>query len=325
MSISVYTIANDRFFPGLVGLISSLRVNGHVGPIVVVDSGLTSAQAKTLSPEVTLIPSPPDSPSLYLKPFGPLDRPDDVMLLIDADMLCVRPLTEIVEWARRGSVVAFEDIGRPDFSDATWQRWEERLGLGALEPRTYVNGGFFALPRDLGKAFFTAFAECLSRVDPSETHIDSRAHDFGLPFFLLDQDVANAILGSSLFRGRTVTLPYDCAPHAPFAGLRIAGDLSCIDEEGHRPLLLHHALQKPWLEPLPSNPYTELLVRYIHHPAAPTFDDRELPLFLRTGRLASSARTIRAARGQVRARVRGKLGLRPFLANAPKRLVRRRA
>ena len=260
MSVSVYTVANERFFPGLAGLVSSLRVNGHVGPIVVVDSGLTRKQVRTLSNEITVIDPPRDLPSYYLKPCGPLETPDDVMLFIDADMLCVRPLDEIVANARRGAIVVFEDIGRPGYSGATWREWEERLHLGQLKPTTYVNSGFFALPRDLGRAFFTKLEECLDLVDPSETLIDSRDLDFELPFFFPDQDVANAILASSPFRTETMILPYARAPHAPFPGVRLAGDGSCIDGRGERPNFLHHALQKPWLEPLPSNPYTELLV-----------------------------------------------------------------
>ena len=209
------------------------------------------------------------------------------MLLIDADMLCVRPLDEIVERVRLGSIVAVEDIGRPGYSDAIWQQWQNRLQLGKLEPGVYANGGFFALPKELGTAFFTTFAQCLDRVDPSETHIDADGLDVELPFFWLDQDVANAVLASSPFREHTVILPYHCAPHAPFRGMKVAGNFSCVDDKGNRPVFLHHALQKPWLEPLPSNPYTELLVAYIHHPAAPAFDDRELPLFLRSGRAAA--------------------------------------
>ena len=321
MGISIYTVADDRFFPGLVGLIASVRVHGHVGPIVVVDSGLTAAQLRSLASEATVIQSPGDLPSYYFKSIGPLERPDDVMLFVDADMLCLRPLDEIVEQARSGSIVAFEDIGRPVYSDVIWRQWKDRLQLDDFEPGPYVNSGFFALPRELGTAFFTALAEGLAKVDPSETYI-SPGIDVTLPFVYPDQDVANAVLGSSPFRAHRVTLPYRGAPHAPFRGLRVDGDLSCVDDKGERPYLLHHALQKPWLEPLPTNPYTKLLVEYIHHPLALRFDDRELPLFLRAGRFAAVARAARASRGQVRTRVRGKLGLRPYVAKNMKRLVR---
>ena len=325
MSVSVYTVANDRFFPGLVGLVTSLRVNRHTGPIVVVDTGLTNAQVKSLSGEATVIQAPSNLSAhyAYSKPLGPLELPDDVMLFIDADMLCVRPLDEIVQCVSSGSIVVFEDVGRPGHTIKTWRQWEERLQLGALEPRTYVNGGFFALPRDLGIAFFTQLADCVRKVDPSETHVGASDHDFNLPFFILDQDVANALLASSQFSARTVTLPYRYAPHAPFRGVRVAGDLSCVDDTGARPYFLHHALQKPWLEPLPNNAYTRLLVEYIHHPAAPALDNRELPLFLRAGRLASLTRIVRSARGDVRDRVRGKLGLRPYLEKKAHRLLQR--
>jgi hypothetical protein len=322
MSVSVYTVANDRFFPGLVGLVSSLRVQGHDGPIVVVDTGLTRGQVRNLSGDTTIVRPPTDLPALYAKPFGPLEQPDDTMLLIDADMLCVRPLGDIVDRVRAGSIVAVEDIGRPGLSDATWRQWERRLDLGPLKQGPYVNGGLFALPREQGIAFFTTFAECLERVDPTETHMSASTHDFGLPFFLLDQDVGNAILGSAPFHDRTFVLPYRYAPHPPFRGVRVTPELSCVDDAGVHPYFLHHALQKPWLEPLPSNPYTELLIKYVHHPAAPSVDDDELPPFLRAGRLAPATRALRSARGHVRGRVRGKLGLRPYLEKRMQRLLR---
>jgi hypothetical protein len=321
MSVSVYTVANDRFFPGLLGLVCSLRVNGHDGPIVVVDTGLTPAQVELLSQE-TVVLRAPEAASLYVKPFGPLEQPDDVMFLIDADMLCVRRLDELAERVAAGTILAVEDIGRPGYSNATWTAWGERLGLAVSEPHVYVNGGFFALPRETGSSFFRAFAEALAKIDPGETHVDATRLDFDLPFFFLDQDIANALLASPPYRDSTDVLPYGAAPHAPFPGVRVAEGLSCVDGAGERPWFLHHALQKPWLEPMPNNPYTQLLVEYLHHPDAPTFDDRQLPLFLRDGSLAAATRSIRSARGHVRFRVRGRLGLRPVLVRHARRLHR---
>jgi hypothetical protein len=314
VSVSVYTVANARFYPGLVALVSSLRVQGHRGPIVVVDTGLTPSQIESLT-DTTIIAATPDRSAhyAYAKPFGPMERPDDVMLLVDADMLCVRPLDDIVDLARSGSIVAIEDIGRPGLTERTWRQWAEHLQLGTLEPRTYVNGGFLALPRDLGVAFFAEFVECVARVDPSETHVGATEVDFDRPFFILDQDIFNALLASSKFAPSAVTLPYGCAPHAPFRGVRIDGELTCVSGDGVRPYLLHHALQKPWLEPLPTNAYTELMVTCLHHPAAPAVNDRELPRFLRAGRAARAARMLRSTRGRARAHLRGRLGLRPYL------------
>jgi len=325
VSTSIYTVANDRFFVGLLGLVSSARANGHAGPIVVVDSGLTSRQIELLGDDITRVPAPREAPSHYLKAVGPLTHPDDVMLFIDSDTLCVRSLDDIVDRVRTGAVVAFEDIGRAGFSPALWNVWENRLSLQGLTPGTYVNGGFVAAPRELGTSFFEDFRRAIERVDPDETYIDAPDIDVRLPFTYACQDVINAVLASASFRPRLEVLPYWAAPHAPFRGVRVDGQLTCIDNQGRRPYFLHHTLQKPWLEPLPENPYTKLLVNYIRHPVAPVVDDGMLPRFLRSGPVGGSARIARSTRGHVRARVRGKLGLRPRVVKLARKLEARRA
>ena len=93
-----------------------------------------------------------------------------------------------------------------------------------------------------------------------------------------------------------------------------------VDELGNRPYLLHHALQKPWLEAMPSNAYSKLLPRYLQHPAAVAVEDRLLPRFLRAGATGDVARAARSARGHVRRRLRGNLGLRPRLAKLARSL-----
>ena len=324
MSTSIYTVANDRFFVGLLGLVSSARVNGHDGPIVVVDGGLRAEQIDALSDQATFVRAPVELPSHYLKAVGPLTHPDDVMLFIDADMLCVRPLDEIVDRARGDAIVVFEDIGRAGFSDALWSQWDSRLELGGLEAGIYVNGGFVGASRTSGVAFFEEFRRSIERVDPDETYIDAPDIDVRLPFTYACQDVINAVLASASFRPQVAVLPYSGAPHAPFKGVRVDGALTCVDAAGRRPFLLHHTLQKPWLEPLPSNAYSELLVEYVHHPAAPKVDERLLPPHLRSGSLGRTARVARDVRGHVRSRVRGKLGLRPRVAAWAKKLEARR-
>jgi hypothetical protein len=314
VSVSVYTVANEGFFPGLVGLITSLRVHGHEGPILVGDAGLTPENLEAISDETRIVELPPHLPATYAKSVAPLEHPDDVLICLDADILCVRPLDDLIARVRAGSIVAAEDMGRVGLCEDMWRQWEKRLELGPLREASYINGGFLALPREDGIRYFTVLAECLDLVDPDETFVRPGLRaDLSLPFFYADQDVANAILASARFRDRVVTLRYSAAPHPPFAGVRITPDLTCVDQNGERPFFLHHARQKPWSEPLPSNPYTELLVEFIHHPAAPRFDESELPLFLRAGRTAWAARRLRSVRGRARRHVRGRLGLRPYL------------
>src|SRR3954447_2697181 len=50
-----YTIANAPFFPGLVGLLNSLRLSGNEGELVVLDRGLTAEQRARLEPHVRLV------------------------------------------------------------------------------------------------------------------------------------------------------------------------------------------------------------------------------------------------------------------------------
>jgi hypothetical protein len=187
-----------------------------------------------------------------------------------------------------------------------------------------VNGGFLAAGREDAVAFFEAFGRSISLVDPDETYIDAPDIDVRLPFTYACQDVINAVLGSAAFRPRLDVLPYRTAPHAPFPGVHVDTPLSCIDAEGERPYMLHHTLKKPWLEPLPSNPYTELLRNYVHAPDAPRVDESLLPRFLRSGAFGTTARVARGTRGRVRSRVRGKLGIRPRVARWAKSLEARR-
>jgi hypothetical protein len=320
LSVSVYTVANEAFFPGLVGLVTSLRVHGHSGPVIVGDSGLKPEQAEAISHEALIVPMPPDLPPPFAKPVAPLEHPDDVMIFLDADILCVRPLDPLIARARAGSILAVEDVGRVGLSHHMWRQWEDRLELGPLREASYINSGFFALPRENGMTFFTVLAECLGRVDPDETFVRPGLRaDLSLPFFYADQDVANAVLASARFRERTEVLPHSAAPHPPFRGIKVSSGLSCFGEDGERPYFLHHVRQKPWSVPLPSNPYTELLVEFIHHPLAPRFDESQLPLFLRAGRTARTARHLRSARGHARTHVRGRLGLRPYLQSRVRR------
>ena len=180
---------------------------------------------------------------------------------------------------------------------------------------------FFALRRNEGAAFFALFAECLDRIDAGETLLGSPVPNFDLPFFLVDQDIANAVLWSEPFCSYASVLPYRSAPHAPFHGVRTASGLSCVDDTGDQPFFLHHALQKPWLEPLPSNPYSELLSEFLTHPLSPSLDYDELPLFLRPGRVAHAVRRVRSVRGRVRSHTRGKLGLRAYFEARARHLM----
>ena len=90
MDARFYSIANSAYFFGLVGLINSVRASGHSDPFVVVDTGLTASQRALLDEHAEIIDGPSDVPALFLKDIGMRARPADVMIYLDADVLCVR-------------------------------------------------------------------------------------------------------------------------------------------------------------------------------------------------------------------------------------------
>ena len=106
------------------------------------------------------------------------------MIFIDADILCVRPFGDLVARADEGAILAFEDIGRPGFSDELWAVWGRRLSLGPLEPGPYLNSGFLALSRRIGVRFFQDIETALELVDPLETYIHSPDGDVRRAVFL---------------------------------------------------------------------------------------------------------------------------------------------
>src|SRR5437867_414481 len=102
-----YSVSDCRFFLGAVALLNSLRLAGHEEPIFIVDTGLTLQQRRKLADHVTLIPAPAEEASVLLTPLGPSLHHSEVQVLIDADIIVTRPLTEFIEAARAGRVVAF--------------------------------------------------------------------------------------------------------------------------------------------------------------------------------------------------------------------------
>src|SRR6266571_6317155 len=92
-----YCVTDSRYFLGAVGMVNSLRLLGHREPVYVLDCGLTAHQRELLTPHITLVAAPSDAPPWLLKTVAPLRHPADVMVLIDADIVVTRPLSELIE------------------------------------------------------------------------------------------------------------------------------------------------------------------------------------------------------------------------------------
>ena len=311
--IAYYTAADARFFPGLVGLLNSLRLTGAEGPLFVVDCGLTEDQRRRLTPLATLVPTHKGLHPRLQKATGPLAYPAELMVIIDSDILVTRPLDTLLTDAARGAIVGFEDKFYPDRTFGDWAS----LGVGTPKERPYVNCGLLVMSAATGEELLPVFVELQERFDQSRADFGGAptSTQTANPFYFGDQDILNALF-SSRFDGRVVTLEARLAPVPPFEGLELLADapLSCAYADGVVPYALHHTLEKPWLSLLEPNAYSEIFSRVLAIPESPLRLGRgEIPLRLAAGRLASVARAFASARRVVRRRIRGKLGLRPAI------------
>src|SRR5437899_3332650 len=85
--VAFYTVADAGYFPGLVGLLNSLRLVGHAEPLFVLDAGMTSEQRERLAPHVTLLTAPTGDAPVLLTPAAPLQAPAEVVVMVDADIV----------------------------------------------------------------------------------------------------------------------------------------------------------------------------------------------------------------------------------------------
>jgi hypothetical protein len=289
-----------------VGVLNSLRVVGHTEEVVFVDAGLRPDQRRRLAEHATVIDSERALPAYLLK-LSPGAPPEaDARVLIDADVLVVRPLTELIAFARRGKLVAFTD----PVAQRSYEEWSSLLELPPVRRQPYVNAGVLAVGEKLGRQLLPIVVEGTRKLD-----IERSQHGGGSaeePFYFYDQDVLNAVLASEAPPEVLVVLPHRLAPHPPFPGLELVDRqvLRCRYSDGTEPFVLHHVLAKPWLRSTRRSIYEVLLRRVLHGNDVPLpIDPAELPLRLREGPLASldRARADLAARARAQ---RGRLGLR---------------
>jgi hypothetical protein len=298
VSASFYCIADSRYFLGAVGLVNSLRLVGHREPVVLLDCGLTAEQRALLEPEAAIVPAPADAPPTMLKTIAPLDRPDDVMVLIDTDMIATRRLGEPMDAARAGKAVAFRND-----TERFVPEWGELLGLGRLERHPYLSFGMLAIGGERGLALLRELDELQGRVDFDRTYWrERRVTDY--EFLYADQDVLNALLAARFAPEDILALDQRLAPLPPFGGLEIVDvrSLRCAHRDGTAPFVVHHWLTKPWLEPTHDGVYSRLLRRLLAaDDVAIRVPPGDVPLWLRRGVRAFAERKRINTRERLRA------------------------
>jgi hypothetical protein len=289
LECAFYSVCDSHHFPGLVALLNSLRLVGHDEPVLVVDAGLTPDQRSLIANHVMLIPAPEDVPVVLLSPVGPSEYPASVAILLDADIIVVRPLTDLIDVARGGRLVGF--VNNEPNHDRFFQEWSSALGLGPLRRQPYLNAGQLFIPSSLSRRLLELWSEAQAKVGMEGTRYGKgRLSD---PFYFADQDVLNAVVSSGFAPDEISILEHRLAPHPPFAGLRLVDRdrLLCAYPDGARPFLLHHILAKPWLKATPTNVYSLLLPRLLLAPdVALRLRPAQLPLRLREGWLARADR-----------------------------------
>ena len=139
--ITFFTICNAAYFPGLVGLLNSLRLMGHQDRVVVADCGLAPQQRAILAPHCTLFELASLSvknPTQY-KPFPYLLKPQGTVVMIDSDMIVTRNLDAVLATAAQGKICIFPD----EEKDRWFSEWSQIFGLSSSPRRqTYVCAGF---------------------------------------------------------------------------------------------------------------------------------------------------------------------------------------
>lgn len=315
MSAAFYTVADDDYFLGAVGLVNSLRLVGHEEPIYLLDCGLTPEQRELLAPEVSLVPGPHDVAGNLLKTIAPMRQPADSMVLIDADIVVTRSLTDLVETGARGDVLAF-GTGMDRFCP----QWGELLDLGPARRGPYLCSALIFCGGPLGREIVRLIDERKDAVDWELTYWRRNIADY--PFVHADQDIFNAVLATRVDSSRVHELEGRFLAFPPFTGLRVVdeGSLRCVYDDGVEPYAVHHWNTKPWLEPTHHGVYSRLLRRLLVGPdvAIEVPPDR-IPVRLRTGARAWVERARINARERLRYHVTGPLSskLRSRGASAP--------
>jgi hypothetical protein len=282
-----FCVSNDLHFVGAATLLNSLRELGHDEPFYLVDCGLTDRQRDVLATHVTFVPAPTDVPPLMLKAHGPVEVDPDVAVILDADVIVTRPLTD---WLDGKPVVFLNDLTerfRPEWS---------RLGYGRLRRIPYLNSGHMIFPRESGLARLMQQGNKrlleIVRDDPSQARVPTDA------FYYTDQDVLNALIGSLDPDDYVVSDEVSYWPfEQPVANARF----------------LHHILDKPWLKPLRPNTYSREMTRLLAAGPVEVPVD-EIPAQLRPGAIGSVARARGSLQHTLRDHTRGRLGIRRRLA-----------
>lgn len=298
-----HTIANARYFQGLVALLNSLRLTGHDQELKVLDLGLTPQQRERLADHVTLVQLPDElGHPVFMKPYAHRLSPTGTVVIIDCDMIVTASLDEPLADAAAGKIAVFSD--HESTRDRWFAEWETEFQLsGPPRRQEYVNAGFVAVSQEHWPGFLSRWAAACELLQADRyavlpPFLPRRAAMDREPSWAGDQDALNAILMAELTQESLAIRPHTQQPDW-------LDEVEVVDERtlacryrGDPTLILHLSLApKPW-EPTgwrrtKRNAYVRLLSRVLlAEDVAVRLDPAELPLWLRDtrqGRLTLAA------------------------------------
>ena len=308
-NLAFYTVCDRKHFLGLVGLINSLRLQGHDDPVYVLDRGLDDWQHDALGGQAVIVSSSDTTPPTLLKHLAPLQHPADVMVIADVDLIFTGNIHSLAAQVHISQKPVFFSN---DWVDRFYPEWEA-FGFGPPVRHPYVNAGLMILPVEDARHFLNMLALGQERLDLGQTLFAPDLVRPLDPFFYADQDVLNAMLGTVVALDDLTIAPETAVSYWPFPGLRLADSrtLRCEFGDGAEPMVLHHILAKPWSGKVAPSVYSRCLTRLLCGPdVAVRVPVEALPRHLHATRSAPAFRHWLSGKAWLRSRIRGKLGIR---------------
>jgi hypothetical protein len=270
-----YTVSDERYFVGTVGLLNSLRLTGNDGELVILDRGLAAWQKGLLAPHATVVDLPElrDIHYWLLKGAPALVPRPGLAVLIDSDIIVTMSLDDILDVSAGGAIYSYPDhhLAR----ERWFPEWSDAFGLTAPLRRgqTYVNVGFVAFSQDHWPRLFERVREVCERVPASEVHVGRSFQ----PFWAGDQDAMNALFMSEIPAESMVVGPsHEAVYWDAHRDVEIVDPitLSCVYDQWDVRLLHAASRPKPWLGDFwrrvrMDDAYVRLLRRLLFDPEAP--------------------------------------------------------
>ena len=300
-------MADADHYPGLVALITSLRMHSQVQSITVLDLGLSPWQRAELEPSCSVVQLDVarERHPFYLSAFAGLLDPDGLVFCVDADVIVTGSLAPLMAAAENGKVC----VGVDRLAGRWFAEWETIFDLPAAPRRqTYSNSGAALFSTRRHPQLLRRWSECCDRiVEPPPFQWKGLDHPFALP----DQDALNALLMSEVDADAVEVLPpaiFANGPEMDGVVVHDAARLECT-KRGQRTLLLHaFGDPKPWqpaaARDLTPTPYLEclrVLMARAADPAAPAphVDASSLPRWLRPTAMGIVTRAVLFTRSRV--------------------------